>query len=139
MSNRDPYSDCSVLAFVHAPARSVTLDNLPHLLIHASLELQTCPQANGSTSGTPQNTTSLPRDCCLRASAVMGFRCPDKGMLTKPIFIVAPCFRSYEPQLGHGHLFSLSSCTIEHRDLGQELVTRAMDCMKVLGMGRLCF
>jgi hypothetical protein len=25
------------------------------------------------------------------------------------------------------------------RDLGQELVTRAMDRMKVLGMGRLCF
>src|ERR1700730_6614824 len=26
-----------------------------------------------------------------------------------------------------------------NRDLGQELVTRAMDRMKVLGMGRLCF
>jgi hypothetical protein len=32
----------------------------------------------------------LPRDFSLRASAVMGFKCPDKGMLTKPIFIVAP-------------------------------------------------
>jgi hypothetical protein len=34
---------------------------------------------------------------------------------------------------------SLSWCKIEYRDLGQELVTRAMDGMKVLGMGRLCF
>src|SRR6267143_999565 len=37
---------CSVLAFVHAPARSVTSNNLPHLLFHALLELQTCAQAN---------------------------------------------------------------------------------------------
>ncbi len=28
---------------------------------------------------------------------------------------------------------------VSPRDLGQELVTRAMDRMKVLGMGRLCF
>src|SRR5258708_22489629 len=47
-------------------------------------------RANGSTSGTPKNMTSLPRDCSLRASAVMGFKCPDRGMLTKPIFIAAP-------------------------------------------------
>src|SRR5258708_23432885 len=45
-------------------------------------------RANGSTSATPKNTISLPCDCSLRASAVMGFKCPDKGMLTKPIFIV---------------------------------------------------
>jgi hypothetical protein len=31
-------------------------------------------------------------DCSLRASAVMGFKCPDKGILTKPIFIANPCF-----------------------------------------------
>src|ERR1700758_2730481 len=67
-------------------------------------ELETAARANGSTAGTPKNTTSLPRDCSLRASAVMGFKCPAKGMLTKAIFIVAPCFRSYEPQLAHGHL-----------------------------------
>jgi len=30
-------------------------------------------------------------------------------------------------------------CKIEYRELGQELVTRAMDRMKVLGMGRLFF
>ena len=35
--------------------------------------------------------------------------------------------------------FSFSSCKIEYGDLGQELVTRAMDRMKVLGMGRLSF
>jgi hypothetical protein len=44
-----------------------------------------------------------------------------------------------EVKFGHGHLFSFSSGKIEYRDLGQELVTRAMDRMKVLGMGRLCF
>jgi len=38
-----------------------------------------------------------------------------------------------------GRLLSFSSCKIEHRDLGQELVTTATDGMKVLGMGRLCF
>jgi hypothetical protein len=42
-------------------------------------------------------------------------------------------------KFGHGYLFSFSSCKIEYKDLGQELVTRAMDRMKVLGMGRLCF
>ena len=41
-----------------------------------------------SASGTPINTTSCPRDRSLRASAVMGFRWPDMGILTKPIFIV---------------------------------------------------
>jgi hypothetical protein len=46
----------------------------------------------------PNNTTSLPRDCSLRASAVMGFKCPDKGMLTNPIFIVAPFSVQGEPQ-----------------------------------------
>ncbi len=35
--------------------------------------------------------------------------------------------------------FSFSSCKIEYRELGQELITRAMDRMKVLGTGRLCF
>ena len=60
-------------------------------------EVETRARANGSTSGTPKNTTSLPRDCSLRASAVIGFKCPDKGMLTKPIFIVAPFFLSHEP------------------------------------------
>src|SRR5258708_28360574 len=43
----------------------------------------------GSTSGTPKNTTSFPRDCSFRASAVIGFRCPATGRLTKPIFILA--------------------------------------------------
>ena len=42
-------------------------------------------------------------------------------------------------RLGRGHLFSFSSFKIEDRDLGQELVTRAMDRMKVLGMRRLYF
>jgi hypothetical protein len=32
-----------------------------------------------------------------------------------------------------------ATCKIEYGDLGQELVTRAMDGMKVLGVGRLCF
>jgi hypothetical protein len=41
--------------------------------------------------GNAKNTISLPRDCSLRASAVMGFKCPDKGILAKPIFTVAPC------------------------------------------------
>jgi hypothetical protein len=31
----------------------------------------------------------------------MGFKCPDMGMLTKPIFNVAPRFRSSDPQLGN--------------------------------------
>src|SRR5580700_4801583 len=43
----------------------------------------------GSASGRPINTTSFPRDCSLRASAVMGFRCPVTGTLTKPNFILA--------------------------------------------------
>src|SRR5258708_25181597 len=43
----------------------------------------------GSTSGRPINTTSFPRDCSFRASAVMGFRCPVTGTLTKPNFILA--------------------------------------------------
>jgi hypothetical protein len=42
-------------------------------------------------------------------------------------------------QFGHGHLFSFSSCKIEYRHLGQELVTRVMDRMKVPGIARLCF
>ena len=42
-------------------------------------------------------------------------------------------------KFGHSQLFSLSSCKIEYGDLGQELVTRAMDRMKVLGIARLCF
>ena len=48
-------------------------------------------------------------------------------------------FAHLNRRLGHGHLFSFSWCKIEYRDLGQELVTRAMDRMKVLGMGRLGF
>src|SRR5271156_3504766 len=44
----------------------------------------------GSASGTEMNTTSFPRACSLRASVVMGFRCPDTGRLRKPIFIVDP-------------------------------------------------
>jgi hypothetical protein len=36
------------------------------------------------------------------------------GMLTKPIFTVAPRFRSYESQLGHGHFLSFSACKIEY-------------------------
>src|SRR6266853_1359782 len=43
----------------------------------------------GSTSGTPKNTTSFPRDCSFRASAVIGFRCPATGRLTNPNFILA--------------------------------------------------
>src|SRR5258706_13183769 len=34
---------------------------------------------------------------------------------------------------------SLVSCKIEYRNLGQELVTRVMNRMKVVGTGRLCF
>jgi hypothetical protein len=49
-------SPCSVLAFVHAPARSVTMDHLPHYLFHALLELQTCAQANEELRAQP--TTS---------------------------------------------------------------------------------
>ena len=41
-----------------------------------------------------------------------------------------------EAKFGHGRLFRFSSCEIEYRNLGQELVTRAMDRMKVLGMSR---
>jgi hypothetical protein len=44
-----------------------------------------------------------------------------------------------EAKFGHGHLISFSSNKIEYRDLGQELVTVAMDGVKVLGMGRVCF
>jgi hypothetical protein len=47
--------------------------------------------------------------------------------------------RKGHSQFRYGHLLSFSSCKIEFRDLGQELVTIAMDGMKVLGMGRLCF
>src|SRR5262245_13530819 len=36
------------------------------------------------------NTISCPRDCSRRASAVIGFRCPDSGMLTNPSFMVSP-------------------------------------------------
>src|SRR5260370_26546100 len=53
----------------------------------------------GSASGRPINTTSCPRDCSLRASAVMGFRCPATGMLTKPIFIGALLLVHREPSL----------------------------------------
>src|ERR1700733_6354973 len=44
----------------------------------------------GSASGMEINTTSFPRACSLRASVVMGLRCPDNGRLRKPIFIVDP-------------------------------------------------
>jgi hypothetical protein len=47
------------------------------------------PRTMGPLSGTPINTTSFPRDCSLRASAVMGFRWPVTGKLTKSIFIFA--------------------------------------------------
>ena len=46
-------------------------------------------RAAGSISGTPISTTSCPRDCSSRASAVIGFRCPLSGRLRKPIFIIA--------------------------------------------------
>ena len=45
-------------------------------------------RTTGSTSGRPINSTSFPRDCSLRANAVMGFRCPVTGILTKPSFIL---------------------------------------------------
>jgi hypothetical protein len=41
--------------------------------------------------------------------------------------------------LAFRHFFRFFSCKIEYEDLGQELVTRPMDRMKVLGTGRLCF
>src|SRR5271163_3509905 len=47
-------------------------------------------RSTGSASGTEINTTSLPRACSLRASVVIGFRCPESGRLKKPIFIVDP-------------------------------------------------
>src|ERR1700723_2353718 len=53
----------------------------------------------GSASGTEMNTTSFPRDCSLRASAVMGFRCPDNGKLRKPIFIVDPSLYLTVPRI----------------------------------------
>jgi hypothetical protein len=62
--------------------------------MHAFLELVPMSlgmpyvQAKGSTSGTPMYTTSWLRACNLRASAVIGFRCPATGMPTKPIFIL---------------------------------------------------
>jgi hypothetical protein len=58
-------------------------------------EVETRSESEWFDIGNAKNTTSLPRDCSLRASAVMGFKCPDKGMLTKPIFIVASFFRSH--------------------------------------------
>jgi len=64
---------------------------------------------------------------------------PGHGYAHKTNSILAPFFRSHEPQFGHGHLFGFSSRKIEYGDLGQELVSSAMDPMKVLGMGRLCF
>ena len=41
-----------------------------------------------------QIVASCPRDCSLRASAVIGFRWPTTGRLTKPIFMAAlsSCF-----------------------------------------------
>jgi hypothetical protein len=36
----------------------------------------------------PKNTTLFPRACTLRASAVIGLRCPDAGKLMNQIFIV---------------------------------------------------
>jgi len=47
--------------------------------------------------------------------------------------------RSEAGRQKRGNGRSFSSCKIEYRELGQELVTRAMDRMKVLGMGRFCF
>jgi hypothetical protein len=44
-----------------------------------------------------------------------------------------------EAKFAHGHPLSFSSCKIEYRNLGQELVTGAVDRMKVPGMGRLRF
>src|SRR5262245_49405448 len=49
-----------------------------------------------SVSGTPMKTTSCPRDCNLRASAVIEFRCPGTGRHRKPIFIDGLIF---EPHL----------------------------------------
>src|SRR5215469_11047369 len=51
-------------------------------------KFRSAARAKHSTSGTPINTISCPRDCSLRASAVMGFKCPDNGILKKPIFII---------------------------------------------------
>src|ERR1700730_19296281 len=56
-------------------------------------------RTTGSISGTPMNRTSCPRDCSLRASAVIGFRCPVSGRLRKPIFIVAPITHSVNHSL----------------------------------------
>src|SRR5712664_753489 len=76
----------------------------------------------GSASGRPINTTSFPRDCSLRASAVMGFRCPVTGILTKPTFMVAvPPFSSTVPRhlaqatmLGLAHSDETVSCYEQH-------------------------
>jgi hypothetical protein len=58
------------------------------LRLRPGRKFRLAPQTVGSASGRPINTTSLPRDCSLRASVVTGFRCSVNGILTKPIFIV---------------------------------------------------
>jgi hypothetical protein len=55
-------------------------------------------------------------------------------------FMTAILDGAAEAKLGRVHLLDFSSCKeLEYRDLGQELIARAMDRMKVLGMGRLGF
>src|ERR1700750_2653458 len=44
----------------------------------------------GATAARDRNTTAWPRNWSLRASAVMGFRCPGTGRLRKPIRIDCP-------------------------------------------------
>src|SRR5580700_3221610 len=66
-------------------------------------------RSTGSASGTVMNTISFPRDCSLRASAVIGFRCPNSGRLRKPIFIVDPFLELTVPRIQLGR-----SCELKH-------------------------
>jgi len=83
----------SVAAKIGVPPEQLFVDRTDGILCFAvSHEIETRSASECSTSGTPKSTTSLPRDCSLRASAVMGFKCPDNGILTNQLSLLPLVF-----------------------------------------------
>jgi hypothetical protein len=58
-------------------------------LATAAAEDAAAAKSGSSLQRGPLWGVPMPRDCSLRANAVIGFKWPDKSMLTKTIFIVA--------------------------------------------------
>src|SRR6202789_3401935 len=74
---------------------------------HLGTKFRWAARAGGPPSGTPINTISCPRDCSLRARAIIGLRWPVSGILIKPIFIssrspFSGCLASGGSQLAAG-------------------------------------